>query len=287
MKKLHGFMLFPLLLWLGTAHADNEVATSADLTLTRDDNLNRNIIPDDEVKDSFATTSISLQQSQRLSTVDYVSYNAQFKYEHYNETDGLNNAEVGVGIKYNVKPVAGFTKPIYIFSTDASLIDSSTDIRDTTAVNAGLTVSSWITNKISARGGMAYRIKDSDSRVFDTRDLRFFINADLLLSTRLTTYTTVNYINGQTVSTADISNTSPEILNVINLADEIEFDPTFGPDQLAYRFDSITRMLTIGMNFAIAQQQSLDFSVRNVRSKAGGNIDYAVTQFSLSYLLSF
>ena len=193
----------------------------------------------------------------------------------------------GVGIKYNIKPVPGFTKPVFIFSADIALIDSSTDIRDTTAFNSGLTLATWLTNKLSTRGGVSYRIKDSDSRVFDNKDLRLFINSDLLFTEHLTAYATINYIIGQAVSTINVNASSPEILSVINLADQIEFDPTFEANQLAYRFDAKTRFITLGMNYAIAQKHSLDFSVRNVHSRAGGKIDYVITQFSLSYLLSF
>ena len=287
MKTASGILLIVVMSAAMTCNAEEGLGFNAELSLTHDDNLNRNIIAIDEVKDTFATATIGAQTAVRLSAFDYISYNARFKHEHYNKSAGLNNAEVGVGIKYNIKPVPGFTQPVYIFSADIALIDSSTDIRDTTAFNTGLTVSAWITNKLSARGGVSYRIKDSDSRVFDNKDLRLFINGDLLFTEHLTAYATINYINGQAVSTVDVSASSPEILSIINLADQIEFDPTFEANQLAYRIDAKTRVMTLGMNYAIAQNHSLDFSVRNVHSRAGGKIDYAITQFSLSYLVSF
>ena len=287
MKKLTGFALLPVMVCMTPAFAEDDIGYNAEFSLTNDDNLNRNIISAEEVKDTFATTSIGVHQAHRLSDIDYINLNAQLKYERFNDISGLDNVEAGVGLRFNVKPVAGFTEPVYIFSADASVIDSATDIRDTTVFNLGMAASKWVTSTLSTRGGVAYRIKDSDSRVFDLKDLRFFINGDLLLSDHLTMYATVNYINGQTVSTVDMNNFSPEVLKVIDLADQFEFDPAFGANQIAYRFDSTTRSLTVGFNYALAQKHSLDLSVRNIHSKAGGQIDYAVTQFSLAYLLSF
>ena len=118
MKTTNGILLIVAMSAAMTCNAEEGISFNAELSLTRDDNLNRNIIAIDEVKDTFTTTNIGAQTAVRLSTVDYISYNARFKYEHYNKTAGLNNAEAGVGIKYKIKPVPGFTKPIYIFSAD-------------------------------------------------------------------------------------------------------------------------------------------------------------------------
>lgn len=268
-----------------SAYADEDFTINAEVSISQDDNLNRSLARDAEIQDTFTTASIGLQQSHGLSNIDYISYGAHLKYDHFNEVSGLNNAEASVSGKYNIKPVPGFNKPVYIISADAGVIDSATDIRDTTFFNIGLTLSSWITSTISARTGAAYRIKESDSRVYDARDTRFFINADLSLGTRSTAYATFNYIRGDVVSTLD--NTAPEVLEVFNLANQIEPDPTFAADQIAYRFDSKTRFLVIGWNYALAQKHSLDLSLRNLHSRAGSGVDYDTTQMSLSYLLSF
>ena len=287
MKKLTGFALIPLWVCVTSAYAEEDFSMDAEFSLSQDDNLNRTILSSHEVKDTFATANFGIHTANRISQIDFIRYSAHFKYEHFNNISGLDNAEAGAGLKYSIKPVSGFTKPVYIISADVAWIDSATDIRDSTVFTLGLTSSAWMTSTISARGGVAYRIKDSDSRVFDNKDLRFFINSDLLLTEQLTSYVTINYIRGDTVSTANLSSSSPEILAVINLADQIEFDTTFGANQLAYRLDSRTRTLTVGLNYAIAQKHSLDLSLRNVRSEADSNTDYAVTQISLSYLLSF
>jgi hypothetical protein len=286
MKKLTGLALISLLAFISDAHAGEDYSINMELSATRDDNLNRNIQSSNEISDVFTTAGIGIHQVHPISLFDFISYGAHIKYEYFNEVDGLNNVEATASVKYNYKPYTGFNQPVYIFSADIGVIDSATDIRDASIYIFGITLSSWITNTLSARGGASYRIKDSDSRVFDNKDARFFINADLLLNNKVTSYLTFNYINGQTVSTIDINNTPIEILNMVDPAD-IEFDPTFGADQLAYRFDSKTRFLTLGINYALAQKHSLDLSLRNVHSRAGGGIDYDTTQWSLSYLLSF
>jgi hypothetical protein len=284
-------ILIPLYLTLfsiGTqASAETETSYNAEILYAQDDNVNRSADPAGALDSTFVSGSFNLNLSHILNPASSIRLFTRAKYDAYQETDGLNQAEITIGTQYQHKPSAGFNKPTLLLDASMGITDSETDIRDSTVFNLGMSIANHWTTKLSTHLGLNTRLRESDSRVFDNRDLRFFINADLSFGNRSTTYCTLSYITGETVSTIDLNSISDETLRVIDLADQIEFDPAFGDNQIAYRVDADTTTATLGYNIVIATRQSMDVSARTIRSRINSNTDYETTQLMLSYMVNF
>ena len=256
-------------------YADSKIDIDAEISVSNDDNLNRTAIPADEVDSNFTTGTFGLSYSQRIDNKTFVKYSSRLKYEIYNDAEGMDSAELNTGFSYHHKPSLGFSDPTFIMKANFAVVDFETDIRDRTEFGFGTIISSQLTNKLSARGGASVRLRESDSRIHDTSEIRFFINADILLAQKLTGYATFSFITGDVVSIIPLSSsTSNETLDTIRIADEIEFDPTFGSDQIGYRFAAKTRVLNAGINYRAGRNQSLDVSFRTVHSEADSDVDY-------------
>lgn len=285
MKKI----LLTALLLTTTQHlaiADTEQSIRLDASLNYDDNLNFSPTEANAIESAFATINAGYRYNQRLNNISFIDYNLQTKYESYQDTNGLDNAEVSAGISYHFKPYAGFAKATYILKADIRVADYATDIRDRTAYEASAAMSFWVTNRFSLNTGLATRMRDSDSRVFDTTDYRLFINADLILNQNSTLYSTLNLLTGDLVSTVPLNNEA-ELLDTIRQASEIEFDPTFGDNMVAYTVDADIVALTLGYNYILGRKQSLDLSARYAQGKADYGINYNALFINISYLVSF
>ena len=258
-----------------------------DLTYSSDDNLNKS--PDDAlaVDDSSITATLSAGLSSKINLNSLVNLGAAASFSQFQDTDGMDNAAMKLSAAYLYKPTGGFGTPLYILSTDIIFSDSRTDIRDQTSVKVGATFSKRITTTFSTKTGISATTSESDSKVFDTKNSRFFINADLSFSKRATAYLTYSFISGDSVSTLSLNNPSDETLEVINISTVIAPDPTFDSNQIAYQLDTKTSVISLGFNYIVAPKHALDISTSIITSDADSYITYDRTIISLSYLASF
>jgi len=267
------------------ADVDNNI--NFDASISHDDNLNKTPNHEFAFDSAFATAGAGYSHNRVINNKSIIDYHLSLKYEDYQDTSGLDNAEIIAGINYHIKPLPGFTKATYILKGNIRVADFETDIRDRTSYETSAIMSFWATNTVSLRTGLTARIQDSDSRVFDTTDYRLFINSDIILNKKSTLYTTLNLLTGDLVSTVDQADVNGNILDIVRQAEDIEFDPTFGDNMVAYRVDTDVAALTIGFNYVIARKQSMDFSVRHAVGKADYGVDYKASFINLSYLVSF
>lgn len=269
------------------AFADAENNINIDASVSHDDNLNRTPNHEFAFASLFATAGVGYNHNRVINNSSFIDYHLNLKYEDYQDTSGLNNTELTSGVSYHLKPSPGFTKATYIFKGDIRIADFETDIRDRTAYEASAIMSFWATNTVSIRTGVTARMRDSDSRVFDTIDYRLFINSDIILNRQSTLYATLNLLSGDLVSSVAQEDTNGNILDFVRQAEDIEFDPTFADNMVAYKVDTDVAAMTIGFNYVIARKQSLDLSIRYAIGKADYNVDYKASFINLSYLVSF
>src|SRR5690606_27916984 len=104
---------------------------------------------------------------------------------------------------------------IFLRTTDA---DFETDVRDSNISDFGFRVTKRITNRITTTGGVTYTERSARGEVFDLEQIRYFINLDYSLTSRVALYTTYNHIDG------DVFSTATPTIQIINWADAIEPD---------------------------------------------------------------
>lgn len=283
-----GLVISELITYSANVVADNSISFNVDIGASRDDNLNNSPSTKYAIEDDFVIADFGMRIQQKINNTSLLDFDLNGAVNRFKEVDGLDNNRVNLAATYLYKPVGGFNSPIYIFSTDVTLLDSKTDIRDRTIINVQASISARITTTLSAITGISANAAEAEnSQVFDTKKSRFFISADLSLSRSTAMYLTYSFIAGDSVSTLPLNYPSNDLLNIINQTDVIEWDPTFGPDQIAYRLATKTNVVSLGFNFVISPQHSLDFSAKIINAKADGNISYDRSLLNFSYLASF
>ena len=128
-----------------TANADDDIVFDAELQVTADDNLNLATNGTDSISDNFFAAGVSASHIKKLNDRTLLSLFAKFQYQSFQEYSTLDNTNIKFGVSLRHKPSSGFTKPTYSATLEISLLDSNTDIRDSTFYNVNLTVSKNIT----------------------------------------------------------------------------------------------------------------------------------------------
>jgi len=271
-----------LLLATPSIAAEN-FSVNADLGFAGDDNVNKAQDNDDILEDTFVNGSAGISYKQDLSFRSLLVYRGSLGFESYDEFDGLSNISLTGAIDYKIQFARGFSAAGYTLTAFIQEHDFESDMRDSTTLGLQGTMAKRFTDRIASTFGLGYKMRESESDVFDTENARFFANLDWVLTDHLVSYGTFQLVLGDVVSS------SRPTLDIINKADAIEPDDAFGgleTGYLAYRLDAITGVLTLGLNYGINPSNSFDGSVELTKSDADG-IEYYRTVFRLSYLVIF
>ena len=253
-----------------------------DVAVVSDDNVNR--AQEEFVReDTFVAASLGAVHVQTISTNSVLVYRAALNGEGYSEFDGLSNFGLLGALDYKFQFGRGFT--VSRFTLTASLLeqDFRSDIRDGTTLSLQARMAKRFTDRIAGTLGLGATSRESESEVFDNDAARLFLNLDYNWSGRLVSYATLNFISGDVVSS------SPPTLDIINGADAIEPDDAFGGLEtgwFAYRLQGETTMLTLGLNFAVNNKSSLDFSVEGLNTQTDVT-EYDRLALRVNYLGNF
>jgi hypothetical protein len=272
-----------LLLFATLVRAAENLSVNADLGYVSDDNVSKAEASDDIFEDTFVSGSAGFSYKQELSFRSLLLYRGSVAFESYDEFDGLNNVSLTGTIDYKIQFARGFGAAGYTLTAFVQEHDFESDMRDSTTLGVQGTVAKRFTDRIFSVFGLGYKVRESESDVFDTENARIFGNLDWLLADQLVSYATLQYVVGDVVSTARPT------LDIINAAKAIEPDDAFGgieAGRFAYRLDGETALLTLGLNYGINSANSLDASVELLNSDADA-IEYYRTVYRLSYLVVF
>lgn len=256
---------------------DGEVAYS------NDDNVTKAARDQDIEEDSFASAAMGATYVHAIDIANRIVIRGLIRGEFFNEFDGLSNTTGSVTATYQYRGSGEFLAPTYSAFIKAGIAEYDSELRDSDLFSAGVSVRKAFTDRISGLSVLQYNVRDSDSTVFDTKDMSLLVNADYLLTQHSTLYLTYNYLVG------DITSSSGAWLRAVNAAEEINIDDAFPGTWFAYRLDGKTHVVTLGVNFQLAEKHSLDFSARWINSEADtdSEIYYERLQLSAAYLIRF
>lgn len=259
-------------------------AFNLDIAVVGDDNLNRAQQKTDISEDRFYDLRSNASYFFELNPLHALIASGTLSSEKYTDFTGLNKLATGLGLTWQFMTRTGFDAPVYAISLAVEAADYKTDIRDNRNTRLSAEMNQRLTDRITATYGLNTRRSAADSEVFDTRESRLFTNFDYVFNIDTTIYSTLSFIFGDIVSTARPT------LNILNWAEVLQPDNAFGgisDNAIAYRLDARTRVLSLGINYAINEHHSLDFSSLFIKAAADGNIEYDRTQFRASYLTRF
>ncbi len=267
--------------------ADSDSQINLDIGISHDNNINRSHSKQSTLDSTAYHLLTSFSRVDKIALKQLLEYRASLGYQDLQDYDGTDHIRGSMGISLRYKPGSSFTSPTYIIEAETGLADFQADLRDRTHYLLRFIISSWLTSQLQFNSGIASQLQDSDSRAFDLVTHKLFFSADLRLDQFSTLYATATYQAGDITSSIPLSDSSTEILDIIRQAEDIEFDPSFGNNILAYRIDSRAIISTLGYNLAFAPGQSIDLSAQYVSARAKYGIDYDALSFNLSYLISF
>jgi hypothetical protein len=287
----HGFLL-PLLFAAALLACVPAQAVPIDVeaAYTFDDNVTRAQRDVDVLDDQLISLQVGTSFLQWLNQNNRVIYRGFVRGEFYDQYDKLSNVTAGVNATYQYRTSGAFTTPTYGAFVKAAISEySKSELRDNNLVSVGISFRKPFTDRIVYTAMLSFNKRDSDSTVFDTSDVSLLQNVDYVLGERWTMYFTYNYLDGDTTSSADAS-VVVGVLPFVNAAEAINVDDAFGTGNWrAYRLDAKTHVATLGTNFRINEQNSLDLSVRWVEATATVNKDITYERWivSLAYLTRF
>ena len=251
-------------------------------SIAADDNVTRSTGAGNKLSDTIygatATKShfISLAERTRLSLA------ATFAVEAFHRYSGLSHASIGLQGELQYRPARAFDSPTFgVFGRLTGDLYNS-GLRDGYRTSVGARVLQPLTDRIELFAALAYNTRNADSTVFDNEDYSARLNLDYLVSRQGTLYASFEFRRGQTVSTALSDPAAPNVV-------EAEVPDDAFPGRTAYRLKARTDIATLGYSHGFGEDQSVDLSLRSVRSTLvhAPSIRYYDNQATLAWLIRF
>ncbi len=289
MKKYFSILpclVFSTFLLPSATFAASPIQTGISAGYTYDDNVTRAELDQDIEKDSILNLDASAHYKIPLNLKSYFSLKGTVELNKYLDFDKLSNNRLGIHGSYHIRPFNGYTATKFFarLSYVARLYNS--DQRTGSATYLQLGLNKRLSDVVTIYAGYIKENIDSDESkgVFDLDNNRLYLETDFKTGKNNTLYATLNYIDGDVVSTTIPNST------IIGAAEAIVRDDAFldlTPDRWAYKLSAKTTTLEIGDTYAIRSNQAVDASVLYYRSKADAGIVYSGLIASLSYYYRF
>jgi FimV-like protein len=266
--------------------APSAIRYSYEITYINDDNVGLAQHDVDIHDDSIVSATVKAKGEKSLDSFSSWNYGANATYNKFDTFDELDNLEFAINTGYRFAFDSELTSPIYSLNAEIGGLEYESDMRDSTVLSLSAEMSKWLTTTFDMTVGLGFRERDSVSEVFDLSETRIFVNLNTNFTMTDLMYTTLTYIDGDTVSSGTPT------LDIVNVADAIEPDDAFGgidTNQFAYRIDAETWLLTLGYKKILTSAISIDVSARYVDSEAkdDGSVNYDRTILRASLIGRF
>lgn len=257
------------LAWAGSAAAVAGWSYDAELGAGYDDNPgNAASRSDDQRETGIVDGSVGATWVHPFTLYTALNVRASLGGEEYTDIAQLSNLKGELRLRLLHKPGKGFYVPVLAAWVAGGARDSRDALRDAWLYRAGAYLTEPVTTQIQARLGASFLRRDSASRVFDGDIRSYEANLDWAPVPMLTLYGGYRLDRGPIVVSAE--NQNPVITVVpktehailVNIADHIEADPAFGSDWYAFRVHGSTAIGTLGANYQLSQDWSLDGQLR-------------------------
>lgn len=268
------------------AAADGSLHFGADLGAGYDGNLGNAEDERDVRESSVVTGGVNATYARALSLYSTLLLRASAAAEYYRSFDDLSNGKATGMVRLMHRANGDFFTPELAAWVAASYWEFGSDLRDSDEYRAGVFVRQQVTTRISGRLALGGVLRESDSRVFDTRGASASLNLDWHPALGHTLYTGYQFYRGDVVSTA----TTPGAFKIIQAAEVIEADDAFGgfaTGQNAYRLDADAHVGTLGYNHAFSSRLSADLQGQYIDTRADYGNQYQRALAVLSLLARF
>ncbi len=265
-----------------------------DLTTKWDTNVNQAKLDTDSVTDTVTEASAAMGYQFEINRMLGLNVSTGLKTRQYKEVASQSSRSIVMNADLLWQNSIGFRAPLYQFSVNYEVEDNDTRQQTSTIINTTMLMSARLTDIVSGTVGLGYKYRDSESTVYDLTDYRFFISGDYSINDKLSAYSTINLIQGQTFSVVR-ADTFEEIAIALAVgANNIQWDDAFNEEfpsavtpWRAYRVDASTTVFVLGLNYGFGHGNALDLSYTYADVSGQAGADYTRDIFSGSLMKRF
>jgi len=290
------FIILLLLSLSYRAHgAEVEVRALLSATAGTDDNVSRAENKVDIVADRFVNMDARLIVDYEINFNKSLSLEVQTGHQAYQFTQQLGRNELSGRLAYRWQNNFSYNSPWYQIFSDIKIWDSEAQQRNSTFYTQQAMVSARLTTKISGSLGAEYKVRDSESRVFDLKQSRLFTHLDYAWNDVFSIYSGYSYVKGDTVSTVQNQYCNgliaTSVYPLLLVSKDIEWDQVFNDaycgNWISYRLQAFTHTFVLGANYGVGHSSSLDLSWMYVDVQAEGDNYYQRNIVQLNLLKAF
>ena len=244
---------------------------SGEYTLGHDTNLGNGRQNGDLHESGFALARVQYGRPIPLTARTALLLQVDAQAQGYLDVIGLSNLRAQVLARYLLRPGSGFYVPTLALSGSTAVQAYDSDLRDSHEYRALLYLNQPLTTRLSLRASAAgtWR-RDSDDAVFDTGTTQVGLDFDWNPLAALAIYGGYQWRAGDFVSVG----LPPQA--VLDQASAFASDDVF-EGELAFRQDGDARIATLGFNYALSPQVSLDLQAQHADAESDFGIHYRGT----------
>jgi hypothetical protein len=239
-----------------------------------------NTVPATGFAEARLAQSLNLRPADHLALLLRGSLDGQ---QYFNYV-GLSNGKATLLLRGLYRPDGGFYSPTFALWGSAATWQFGSRMRSGGDYRGGAYVSEQLSTAIDLRLGGYADERRSTSRVFDLDGQAATLDADWLLSSRLTGYLGFEYRRGRFATSTPPDPGAAPHAQVIENDDAISRDGL--PDRV-YRLQGHARIGTMGLNCALTPALALDAQAQEIHTRADFGDHYDRWLGSLSLLARF
>jgi hypothetical protein len=273
-------------------HARSDVSIGTTAALRHDDNVGNAQTMSDKVQDSTASGTVSLFQSLPLGADYSLTAGGVLSGEAYGHLEGLRNASMDGVVSLKKKWGLGAFSPWVRTAISLGRTSFEDGYRDSTTYRASVESGKrldarwnfWTKYTLEHREANPGPIVISgvSSDAFSQVSHSLIGNMEIALSERISLAIGAIRRHGDVVST-----TAPVDGALYLNSRAVQADPTFGPNQFAYRLAGTTYTVSAGVLLSMGTHSLLSCALRRSETHAEGGTNYAnsVAEISWNYRL--
>lgn len=241
----------------------------------RDNNATRAGFGPARIGDTMSFVGVSTSLAHPLTAHSRLWMTGTAGAEKYRRFDGLSRVHGSAELEYQYRGSSHFDEPTYGAFVKLTGEEYDSDMRDGYRLSAGLSVRQSLNDRLSYSASVAHNARRATDKVFSGSENMVRGNLDVLLTDRALLYFGADYRRGDIVATGWPDGGTPNVSNVF------WWDDAFAAEgMVSYRLRGSSVQLTLGLNYAIAPRHSIDFSLRQIRTRAASSPRYLASDFS-------
>jgi hypothetical protein len=219
----------------------------------------------------YATASLAASYTARPDDQLALLLRGSVEGQQYFNYVGLSNAKSSVLLRALYRPNGGFLTPTFAAWGSAALWQFGSGLRNSAEYRGGIYGSEQLSTAIDLRLGGYYSDRRSTSSVFDLENQALTLDADWLLSDRLTAYLGYEFRYGS-FTTSSPTDAGAAANAAVKQTDDAIFRD--GVADIDYRLKGHAQLGTLGLNYALTPSLALDAQTLSVHTRANDGDHY-------------